>query len=276
MSEIQPLTNLNNNSYIQNDKTKASPPKDSAISIMGEKIVEEQNTVSNGTVSAAITNVRNRIATVIKTLDDRGSYALKGVASAAGEKVKAIEEKLYSAFDGLNNEIVKISGDKSLTKEEKAERIALIEKKKEALIKEASSKSKILEKIASSTLEMASFFTMLQAADANTNELTNVMKNIINSIDSSPSNLKKIENIEELKKATEENMKNILGKGTEEKLKKSLDDIDKKVEKRKYKLADQFTNYSDRLRMDEELKVFEEEKKLIYDLNNIIKNTEKF
>lgn len=240
-------------------------------SIMDRGIIKEDEsgyTASSASSAEmeALCEVHASIVNVESTLKDMGAPALRGPANTISTKSKAVVNGVANAINGYDKEIAGIAKDESLTESEKKSKIELLEAKKSAMIKEGDMKLAILEKLSNALLDMLPMFEMLKLMGADTSSLTNTIKQLVQNIDSSPSSLKSVKNMDELKKASATNMKNIFGKNSNEDMKKYINKIDKKIEDKEQRDKDPFENFSDRTRYKEEVKVLKLQKKLLTDI----------
>lgn len=232
------------------------------------KEIESEHTASSASSAEmeALCEVHASIVNVESTLKDMGAPALRGAANTISTKSKAVVNGVANALNGYDKEITGIAKDESLTESEKKSKIELLEAKKSAMIKEGDMKLAILEKLSNALLDMLPMFEMLKLMGADTNSLTNTIKQLVQNIDSSPSSLKSVKNTVELKKTSDSNMKNIFGKNSNEDMKKYINKIDKKIEDKEQRDKDPFENFSDRTRYKEEVKVLKLQKKLLTDI----------
>lgn len=240
-------------------------------SIMDRGIIKEDESehVDSSASSAemeALCEVYASIVNVENTLKDMGAPALRGAANTISTKSKAVVNGVANAIKGYDKEIAGIVKDESLSEDEKKSKIELLEAKKSAMIKEGDMKLAILEKLSNVLLDMFPMFEMLKLMGADTSSLTNTIKQLVQNISASPSSLKSVKNMDELKKASDTNMKNIFGKNSNEDMKKYINKIDKKIEDKKQRDKDRFENFSDRMRYKEEIKVLKLQKKLLTDI----------
>ncbi len=250
--------NYTNNKIKQGQATqpdfKVQKPKD-------EKSIEDIETKLqyDKQIYAGLTNLYEVSASIAqneKSLGDIGCVALKSVASKAKNKLSNINQSALSALKRLSGDLNGILNDKKLSEEEKESKIKMIMAKKDAIIAEAEAKADALLKISDMLSTLVPVFLDLKAMGINTNEITEALTGMIDSINVAPSNLNDAKNPDDVKKLSKENLKNIFGNNSQNFVQKNIQKFDSKIDKLKEKLANKDLSNQEKTQAQSELKAY--------------------
>ncbi len=207
---------------------------------------------------SGVWEVCNTISQNEKSLGDIGCVALKSIASKAKNKVTNVSESALGVLKGLASDLKKVLNDKNLSEEEKESKINMIMAKKDAIIAEAEAKADALLKISDMLTTLLPAFLDLKSMGINTDEFTESLITMIDSINVAPSNLNDAKNPDDVKKLFKENLKNIFGANSKDFVQKNIQKFDIKIDKLKEKLTNKDLSKQEKTQAQAELKVCKE------------------
>ena len=207
---------------------------------------------------SGVWEVCNTISQNEKSLGDIGCVALKSIASKAKNKVTNVSESALGVLKGLASDLKKVLNDKNLSEEEKESKINMIMAKKDAIIAEAEAKADALLKISDMLTTLLPAFLDLKSMGINTDEFTESLITMIDSINVAPSNLNDAKNPDDVKKLSKENLKNIFGANSKDFVQKNIQKFDIKIDKLKEKLTNKDLSKQEKTQAQAELKVCKE------------------
>ena len=211
-------------------------------------------------------NSLNRIKMNEDAIKKIGCPALLPLASSCKNKGMAVINGVNVSLKSLNTELNKIMHNQNLSQEEIEEKIALINAKQEAIIKEAETKIETIEKISDLVSNLVGPFMQLKGSGIDTNTLTEMIKNLLGSINTAPSSLSDAKNAEDVEKLSKKNIKNIFGEKPDDLASKYTTELDKKIDKAQQKLNNQETKPEEKNMLKIEISVYNTQKKFFNDL----------
>ncbi len=195
-----------------------------------------------------------------------GCTALQPAARSCTNKATAIAANIGNSLKSLDAEIQQISQNKNLSQEEIESKIALINAKKEALIEEGEAKINAIGKLSDAVLNLIGPVMQLKGTGADISVMTEMITELLGSINTSSSSLSDAKNVDEVKKMSENNMKNIFGSDKDTMSAKYINELDKRIDEAKKKLKSKDIDAQEKEKLKTEIEVYTIQKKCFKDL----------
>ncbi len=220
------------------------------------------------TEMAPAMDLTDKMINNVDILSKLNANELTSVALSASSKANSIISSLKSAISGYVSELAMVMNNPSLSDAEKERKIKHLVDKLKAAADEATSKVSELYLISETMVSLSSTVAALRGTGFNVSEFTNLLKEMLSTVNTKPSDLSEAQNKTDMYDIIDKNKKLMFGEQAASKMQTQADKADKSIKNLEEKLKKYDLTREERKRIQSELVFLKAEKNLLEALSN--------